>query len=121
MGAPIKSTSGLFLLSPAVLKAQVIEELDDYWAEMSRTVEEGDFGGYSRLYHPEAILVDSESVRSYPIERALVGWEQGFRNTREGGAKQASPSDLPSGRTMRQPRPRLGSSSIPSSQRTGRR
>lgn len=69
------------LLSPTVLSAQVIDELDDYWAEMSRAVEEGDFEAYGRLYHPEAVLVDLGSGRSYPIERALGGWEQGFRDT----------------------------------------
>lgn len=51
---------------------------------MSRIVEEGDFDGYSRLYHPEAVLVDSGSRRSYPIARVLAGWRQGFRDTREG-------------------------------------
>ena len=81
------SILGLILLSPSVVEAQAIAELDDYWAEITRTVEEGDFEGYSRLYHPEAVLVDLRSGTSYPIEQALAGWEQGFLDTRDGKAK----------------------------------
>ena len=81
------SILGLILLFPSVVNAQVIAELDDYWAEVARTVEEGDFEGYSRLYHPEAILVNFQSGTSYPIEQALSGWEQGFLDTRDGKAQ----------------------------------
>ncbi len=81
------SILGLILLSPSVVEAQVIAELDDYWAEVTRTVEEGDFEGYSRLYHPDAVLVNLGSGTSYPIEQALAGWEQGFLDTRDGKAR----------------------------------
>ena len=81
------SILGLILLFPSVVNAQVIAELDDYWAAVARTVEEGDFEGYSRLYHPEAILVNLQSGTSYPIEQALSGWEQGFLDTRDGKAQ----------------------------------
>ena len=74
----------LILFFPSVVESQVSTELDDYWAEISRTVEEGDFEGYSRLYHPDAVLVSLGSVTSYPIARALEGWEQGFLDTRAG-------------------------------------
>lgn len=63
-----------------------IASLDAYWAEVSRTVEEGDFEGYSDLYHADAVLVSSSSGNSYPIASALAGWEQGFVDTREGRA-----------------------------------
>ena len=81
------SILGLILLCPSVVEAQVVAELDDYWAEVARTVEEGDFEGYSRLYHPDAVLVNLQSGTSYPIEQALAGWEQGFLDTRDGKAQ----------------------------------
>ena len=81
------SILGLILLSPSVVEAQVVAELDDYWAEVARTVEEGDFAGYSRLYHADAVLVNLELGTSYPIAQALAGWEQGFVDTREGKAQ----------------------------------
>lgn len=67
--------------------AQTSVELDGYWAEVSRTVEAGDFVGYSQLYHPDAVLVAQGSDSSYPIAQALAGWESGFVDTRAGRAK----------------------------------
>ena len=78
---------GLALLSPGGIGAQVTAELDGYWAEVARTVEEGDFQGYARLYHPDAVLVSLGSGTSYAIGQALAGWEQGFLDTREGRAE----------------------------------
>ena len=78
-------TTALLAL-PATAPAQVTTELDAYWAELSRTVEEGDFEGYAELYHPDAVLVAGGSG-TYPIARALAGWKQGFDDTREGRAK----------------------------------
>jgi len=83
------SILGLVLLSPSVVEAQSTAELDDYWAEVARTVAEGDFEGYSRLYHPEAVLVSSGSGTSHPISQALDGWEQGFIDTRQGKAQSS--------------------------------
>jgi hypothetical protein len=77
----------LILLFPSVVEAQGIAELDDFWAELSRTVEEGDFEGYARLYHSDAVLVSLGSGSSYPIARALAGWKQGFVDTRAGRAE----------------------------------
>lgn len=78
---------GLMLFFPSVVESQVVTELDDYWAEMARTVAEGDFEGYSRLYHPDAVLVSLGSGASYPIQQALAGWERGFVDTRAGRAR----------------------------------
>ncbi len=72
------------LLVPLGVNAQVTDQLDAYWAEVTRTVEEGDFDGYAALYHPDAVLVNLGSGNSYPISQALAGWEQGFVDTREG-------------------------------------
>lgn len=64
--------------------AQTTAELDAYWAEVARTVGEGDFEGYAALYHEDAVLVSALSGESYPIATALAGWEQGFIDTRSG-------------------------------------
>lgn len=56
--------------------------VDDYWAEVSRTVTEGDFEGYAALYHEDAVLVNGISGQSYPISDALAGWRQGFEDTK---------------------------------------
>lgn len=69
-----------------VVHAQVTSELDAYWVEVARTVEEGDFQGYGALYHEDAVLVSTFTNDSYPIANALSGWEQGFIDTRSGEA-----------------------------------
>ncbi len=63
------------------------EEVDAFWAEVSLTVSEGDFEGYSATYHPDAILVNGMSETSYPISQALAGWKQGFDDTKAGEMK----------------------------------
>ena len=65
------------------LNAQT-KELDAYWAELSRTVAEGDFDRYAALYHEDAALVSNLSQSSIPIAKALSGWKQGFLDTRDG-------------------------------------
>lgn len=59
-------------------------ELDAFWAEVSRTVEEGDFEGYAATYHRDAILVSGLSETTYPISQALEGWRQGFEDAKAG-------------------------------------
>jgi len=78
---------GMILFSPMGVDAQVTAELNAYWAGMAQTVEDGDFEGYSRLYHPDAVLVSQGSGTSYAIAQALAGWRQGFVDTREGRAR----------------------------------
>lgn len=77
---------GFVLSTPSMSAAQITDELDAYWAEVSRTVAEGDFDGYAALYHPDAVLVSLGSASSRPIADALAGWEQGFVDTKEGRA-----------------------------------
>ena len=62
-------------------------ELDAFWAEVSRTVAEGDFEAYASTYHPDAILVSGFNQDSYPIAAALDGWKQGFLDTKAGKMK----------------------------------
>jgi len=59
-------------------------DLDAFWAELSRTVAEGDFDGYAATYHEDAILVSGLSETSSPISQALDGWKQGFMDTQAG-------------------------------------
>lgn len=61
-----------------------VAELDAYWAEVARTVVEGDFDGYAAAYHPDAVLVSEASSSSFPIAQALAGWKQGFDDTMAG-------------------------------------
>ena len=62
----------------------ITDELDAAWAEVSRTVAEGDFDAYAATYHEDAILVNGVSGTSYPISSALEGWAQGFTDTKTG-------------------------------------
>jgi hypothetical protein len=78
-------TAIALLLTPGTAPAQVAAELDAYWTELSRTVAEGDFEGYSELYHPDAVLV-MQGSGSVPIGNALAAWKQGFDDTRDGNA-----------------------------------
>jgi hypothetical protein len=77
--------AAVLLALPATAPAQVTTELDAYWAQVSRTVEEGDFEGYSELYHPDAVLVMRGSG-TVPIGDALAGWKQLFVDTHAGKA-----------------------------------
>lgn len=77
--------AGLFLSLPTSGLTQVTEELDAFWMEVARTVEEGDFDGYAALYHPDAVLVTDGSA-SQPISSALAGWRQLFVDTAAGRA-----------------------------------
>lgn len=79
----------LAITSAPGVQAQTLAELDAFWAEMSRTVEEGDFEGYSALYHPDAVLVSGFENASYPVAGALARWEQLFVDTRTGAAEAA--------------------------------
>ena len=86
------ATLSIYLLLAASLTAHgngqtVLPELDAFWAELSRTVAEGDFEGYSLAYHEDAVLVSDFSSNSYPISQALDGWESGFIDVREGRAE----------------------------------
>jgi uncharacterized protein (TIGR02246 family) len=62
----------------------VESELAAYWAQLSRTVREGDFQGYAALYHPDAVLVSGSGGTSVPIAAALEVWAPGFEATRSG-------------------------------------
>ena len=63
-----------------------LAELNNFWAEVSRTVNEGDFEGYKATYHEDAVVVftTGENKGSVPIAKALLNWKQGFIDTQTG-------------------------------------
>ena len=64
-----------------------MRELDAFWTEVSRSVKEGDFEGYAATCHPRGVLVSESKQTSYPLEKALAGWKQGFDDTKAGKMK----------------------------------
>jgi hypothetical protein len=62
-------------------------ELDAFWAEVSRTVAEGDFKGYSATCHEEGVLVSGSSQTSQPLSQALARWKKDFEQTSSGKTK----------------------------------
>ncbi len=70
----------LVLASP--LSAQ--EGIDRFWAEVVRTVEEGDYEGLAATYREEGVLVSESSNSAVPIVEALARWRSGLEETREG-------------------------------------
>lgn len=63
-----------------------LAELDNFWAEVSRTVHEGDFEGYKATYHEDAVVVftTGENKASISITKALLNWKQDFIDTKAG-------------------------------------
>ena len=82
------AAAGLLLSFPGSGLGQTTGELDAYWEELARTVEEGNFEGYAAAYHPDAILV-TDGSGSQPIASALAGWKQLFVDTAAGNARAA--------------------------------
>ena len=64
-----------------------LRELDDYWGQVSRAVREGDFEGYKATCHDGGVLVSGVKRTTQPLSRALVGWKQGFVDTKAGKMK----------------------------------
>jgi hypothetical protein len=64
-----------------------LKELDDYWAEVSRCVNEGDFNGYKATCHKDGVFVSGASNKAYPLSGALKRWEQDFTDTKSGKTK----------------------------------
>ncbi|WP_439483612.1 hypothetical protein [Cyclobacterium plantarum] len=66
-----------------------LAELNEFWKEVSRTIEEGDFEGYAGTFHEKATLVSGISNKAYPIATALAGWKKDFVDTRSGQRKSS--------------------------------
>ena len=85
----------LFLALLSVTNLIVAEEskepritgLDAFWAEVSRSVHEGDFEAYSATCHPEGVLVSGSKKTSSPLSVALGRWKKEFVATKSGEMK----------------------------------
>jgi len=66
-----------------------LTELNLFWAELSRTVREGDFEGYKATYHEDAVVIfaSGKNKSSMSISKALAGWKKGFDETKAGNRK----------------------------------
>ena len=64
-----------------------LAELDAYWAEVSKTVREGDFEGYKATCHEKGVLVSGNKKTSYPLSQALARWKKDFTATKTGKTK----------------------------------
>jgi hypothetical protein len=64
-----------------------IQELDEYWAEVSRCVNEGDFDGYKATCHKDGVFVSGAGNKAYPLSDALKRWKQDFTDTKSGKTK----------------------------------
>jgi len=61
-----------------------LESLDNYWLEVSRAVNEGDFEAYSATCHVKATLVAGIGKKAYPLSKALARWKKEFDDTKAG-------------------------------------
>lgn len=81
----------VFALSIASTRADDDEgrlaTLDSYWAEVSRSVREGDFEGYKATCHKEGVLVSGSRQNSQPLSKALARWKKEFVATKSGNVK----------------------------------
>lgn len=74
-----------FRVTPLIEDEQArIKELDAYWTEVSRAVNEGDFDAYKATCHGDAVLVSESKRMSQPLAVALARWSNDFANTRDG-------------------------------------
>ena len=64
-----------------------LRELDAFWAEVSRSVQDRDFDGYKATCHREGVLVSATKKISQPLSKALARWKQGFDDPRAGKIK----------------------------------
>ncbi|MFT6180399.1 MAG: ketosteroid isomerase-like protein [Akkermansiaceae bacterium] len=68
-------------------RADRLRELDGYWAEVSRSVAEGDFAAYAATCHPDGILISGSKKTSEPLASALKRWKTEFDATKSGKMK----------------------------------
>lgn len=71
----------------ADVKDRRLAELDLFWAEVSRSVGDGDFPAYKGTCHPEGVLVSGIKKTSSPLSVALARWEKEFTATKSGEMK----------------------------------
>ncbi len=59
-------------------------ELDAYWAEVSRAVNEGDFEAYQATCHDLGVIISGSKQMSQPLRHALARWKSDFEKTKAG-------------------------------------
>lgn len=64
-----------------------LAELDAFWAEVSRSVREGDFDAYKATCHKEGVLVSGTRKYSQPLAEALARWKKEFVATKSGSVQ----------------------------------
>ena len=64
-----------------------LDELDAYWAGVSRAVKAGDFEAYKATCHQEGVLVSGSRGNSQPLSKALARWKSEFEATKSGKMK----------------------------------
>jgi len=64
-----------------------LDQRDTFWAEVSRSVKEGDFEGYAATCHPLGVLVSGIAKTSQPLTSALKRWKPEFEATKSGTPK----------------------------------
>lgn len=69
---------------PQAKDATRVVELDDYWAEVSRCVKEGDFEGFKATFHQDGIFVSGPKNEAYHVSQALKRWKPDFTHTKSG-------------------------------------
>ena len=77
----------LVTATSAVDEKSRLAELDAYWAEVSRSVREGDFKAYEATCHPDGVLVAGTHDRCHPLAKALAKWKKEFDDTKAGTRK----------------------------------
>lgn len=77
-----------FGAEPSTIAARPeLAELDAFWREVSRSVQEGNFEAYKATCHPTGVLVNGISKKSHPLSEALARWKPGFDDTKAGRLK----------------------------------
>ena len=61
-----------------------LESLNNYWAEVTRAVNEGDFEAYVNTCHEKGVLVEGIGKKAYPLSNALKRWKSDFVDTKSG-------------------------------------
>ena len=68
-------------------KGPQVAELNAFWAEVSRSVGEGDFEAYEASCHSEGVLVSGVKKSCSPLSVALARWKKEFTATKSGEMK----------------------------------
>ena len=80
-------TLSLLMVQEGYLNNKILNELDSAWQRISISVKSGDFDSYQSFYHPDAIMVNKISGKTYPIKEAFDKWKPGFEDTKKGKIK----------------------------------